>query len=186
MKCGFFCDTGFIRGLSDKLDVHNESCEFFFSKYPLDDFEYAISKMVVNELNYYKYKLSKEANHRPMEKIYFSYVRLVQQYIDLYLSQMEHFECSESDMDDLNHLIVVIQPIIGFDTRNKQNDIQITADGIVWSNNSENDFNSLLTVDKKDIFEKRKKIIAQSKKINNSLNINFVYLPLYYKVKSNL
>lgn len=180
MNCGFFCDTGFIRGLCDKLDFHNSSCELFSSNYPIESYEYVVSQTVVNELNYYKYKLTKNASRNPMEKIYFNYIRLVQQYIDLYLDQMERYSCSELEKEDLNKVIICIQPIIGFDSHNQQNDIQITADAIIWSKNSNNNTNSLLTVDKKDIYRNSKKIIKESEKgLGNRLNIDFIYVPFY-------
>lgn len=184
MSCGFFCDTGVIRGLCDKLDAHNESCEFFFDKYPIETFEYVIPTTVINELNYFKYKQTKEAARNPLHKIYFSYIRLVQQYIDLYISQMTHFECPETEKNNLNDVIVSIQPIIGFDTHNKQNDIQITAEAIIWSEGSRNESNSLITVDKRDIYYKKDKIIRICKKnLQCDLQIYFVYLPRYFKEK---
>lgn len=180
MNCGFFSDTGVIIGLSDKLDFHHRSCQYFFSKYPLESFKYFVPKTVVDELNNFKYRLTKKAAKRPIKKIYFNYVRLVQQSIDLYLNQMNQYECSESLKNDLNNIIICIQPIIGFETINQQNDIKITANAIIWTFNS-NDLNHyLLTVDYKDIYRNRKKIIKESeKKLDVDLNINFLYIPYY-------
>ena len=183
MPCGFFLDTGVIRGLCDKLDPHNQSCEFFFNKYPIEIFEYVIPTTVIDELNYYKHKLTKDVSCNPLNKIYFTYIRQVQQYIDLYISQMTHFECPETEKIDLNNVIVNIQPIIGFDSHNKRNDIQITGEAIIWSINSNKTSNSLITVDKYDIYRNKNKIIRScEKKLNCSLQIYFVYLPEYFKL----
>ncbi|MGC9517492.1 MAG: hypothetical protein ACP5C3_07335 [Methanomicrobiales archaeon] len=182
MNCGFFCDTGVIIGLSDKLDFHHKSCQFFFSKYPLESFEYFVSKTAVDELNNFKYKLTKMASERPMEKLYFNYIRLVQQAIDLYLNQMNHYECSYGLKNDLNNIIICIQPIIGFETINQQNDIKITANAIIWAFNSNYANNYLLTVDNKDIYRNKEKIVNESeKKLGVDLNINFLYLPYFKK-----
>jgi hypothetical protein len=186
MECGFFCDTGVIIGLCDMNDHHHNSCKFFFDKYPVETHHYYTIEIIEKELKNKKRKLEVNTlkNH-PQAKILHVYVRRVQQCIDIYLKKMKSFNCKdhgETSINQLKNLIVCIQPIIGVEAINQVNDIEIVANGIVWSLVKDYDSPRLITVDNKDLSRNELKIVKESEKtLKEHVPLKILYLPNYLK-----
>lgn len=187
MVCGFFCDTGAIRGLCDNFDYHHKPCEFFFDKYPIGTYKYYIHYLVEDEINHQINMLLKEASRNPMEKLRFAYLRKVQRCVDKCIKKFQLFQCEKDDEDDLNCLIIKIQTIIGFDTPQRRNDVEIVSNSIMWSLSNSHQLSTLITVDRRDIADNIKKkgiLKAGEKCLSKGKKLEIIYLPDYYAGKN--
>jgi len=184
MLCGFFCDTGVIRGLCDSKDDHYDACQFFFNKYPLNSNDYYIAKPVEEELNYYKLQLNKRViQNKKLDKKQFKYVRSVENCIDLYIRNMKIFNCSDhgaSHETKLKDLILDLMSIIGHHSYNLKMDTNIVANSVIWSLLIAKSENTLITVDYMNIIRNRDEIInAANFCLGTEICLSMLYLPEY-------
>ncbi|MEN4018906.1 MAG: hypothetical protein PQ968_10770 [Methanobacterium sp.] len=97
----------------------------------------------------------------------------------------QHYNCKdhgETSINQLKNLIVCIQSIIGVEAINQVNDIEIVANGIVWSLVKDYDSPRLITVDNKDLSRNELKIIKESEKtLKEHVPLKILYLPNYLK-----
>jgi hypothetical protein len=182
MVCYFFCDTGVIRGYCDPKDEHHESCTYFFGKYPINLNNYNIAEPVIDELNYYKSKLSKKA-HEVIGTAEYTYYRFVENQIDLYIRQIDKFDCNHHGtdrVDELNLLINDLDTVIGSFTRSLENDIEIVANSIIWSCVTGENENHLLTVDFRNLIKNYADIKQTAEYcLQEDFKLLMLYIPEY-------
>lgn len=180
MEYGFFCDTGPIRGFCDVRDQHRAASLNFFTTFPVNEYNFYVPDTVVKELNGFKNRLRRQARKMKLDKDTFSYLRLVQQCMDRFISQMTLFSSDDGYEIELEKVIVCIQPIIGFQDINQRNDVDIVSNAIIWSTVSDYDRRILITLDRNHLYRYQKKLVHQAEKeLRKRVPLSICYLPFF-------
>ena len=179
MTLSFFCDTGVIHGLCKGKDYHNKSCKLFLNKYPINNYDYFVPKIVISELDHQKKVLNQKANNLNPYEV--SIARTFQRCVNAFLRDATTFHAQNHGIahsKSLKNLIIELQKVIKITKRNQINDVEIVAQAVMWSLLTVYGSHNLLTVDKKDIVNRKKRILhISTKSLKTTVNLDIVYVP---------